>query len=53
VIAISGPANFSRKYYKQEEPPDDTTESGRLIEPVPAREQEGLGRSGDPRIEGA
>jgi len=46
VIAISGPANLSRKYHKQEEPPEDATEAGRLTEPVPAREQEGLGTSG-------
>jgi len=46
VIAISGPANLSRKYHKQEEPPEDATEAGQLTEPVPAREQEGLGTSG-------
>ena len=46
VIAIFGPTNLSRKHHKQEEPPDDMTESGRPIEPVPAREQEGPGRSG-------
>jgi hypothetical protein len=45
VIAISGPTNFSRKHHKQEEPPEDA-ESGQLIEPVPARDQEGLGGSG-------
>jgi len=45
VIVISGPTNFSRKYHKQEEPPEDATESSQLIEPVPARDQEGLGRS--------
>jgi hypothetical protein len=46
VIVISGPTHFSRKYHKQEEPADDTIESGRLIEPVSAQEQEGLGTSG-------
>ena len=46
VIVISGPTNFSRKHHKQEEPPEDATESGQLIEPVPARDQEGLGGSG-------
>jgi hypothetical protein len=46
VVAIAGPANLSRKYHKQEEPSDGATESGRLIDPVPTREQEGLGTSG-------
>jgi cytochrome oxidase Cu insertion factor (SCO1/SenC/PrrC family) len=46
VIVISGPTNFSRKHHKQEEPPADATESGQLIEPVPARDQEGLGGPG-------
>jgi membrane protease YdiL (CAAX protease family) len=45
VIVISGPTNFSRKYHKQEEPPEDAAESSHLIEPVAARDQEGLGRS--------
>ena len=46
VIVIAGPTNFSRKHDKQEEPPADATESGQLIEPVPARDQEGHGGSG-------
>ncbi len=44
VIVISGPTNFSRKYHKQEEPAEDAAESSHLIEPVAARDQEGLGR---------
>jgi membrane protease YdiL (CAAX protease family) len=46
VIAVYGPANLSRKYHKQEEPPEDATESGQLTESVAARDQEGLGGSG-------
>jgi Na+-transporting methylmalonyl-CoA/oxaloacetate decarboxylase gamma subunit len=46
VVAIAGPANLSRKYHKQEEPPEDATDSGQLVEPVPTRDQGGLGTSG-------
>jgi uncharacterized protein len=46
VIAVYGPANLSRKYHKQEEPPEDATESGQLTESVAARDQDRLGGSG-------
>jgi membrane protease YdiL (CAAX protease family) len=40
VVLIAGPMHLSRKHHKQEET-DDAAESGRPIEPVRAREQEG------------
>jgi hypothetical protein len=40
VVLIAGPMHLSHKHHKQQEP-DDAAESGRPIEPVPAREEEG------------